>query len=959
MCVSVPYSPSVLMLSCSSTALDESEKDFIRLFGDADVDNYKANLPAPVDGTCQWLLADSQYRTWIASEGSALLWITGYPGSGKTILSAFVTDHLKGRRPSSWQEVLVCSFFCVEEMENQNDANAILRSVIAQILVRRTYLVKYVKNELGRSTNGHDLLRSYNRLWKVFTNLACDPGLGPIHIILDGLDECEEKSRKRFLDSITNFVKKLRYIKNQRIKILITSRPWVALRPYFQDTSSQQLQLEDRQKEIDADLRLVIGKRMESLAGRTRATPDSIARLEQSVYGKADRTWLWAKFALQILDEELLLAPNDFLRILSELPRDLEATYARFLRNLQPRHVRLAVELAHIIVGSLRPLTVDEVSWILAIERMTGKDSLDLASVEQHRPIANVEDAINTALSAFVRISNGKVYLVHHTVKEFLCDAILKTNDGNLIERYHLHPERANSMLASACTFYLSLDNFSQDLFSAEKASTIDSSSTPSNGQLDLDLEDTASVGSIDPFEIDGAYLFEEPEETVAKTCCELARKYTLFDYAARYWARHYAKGGLSLSERTKKVAVLLSSDQNQFQYANWFRYYWTTSGINLSYPSDFHPLVIACYFGHFGPHKPLIRRAELRDTDSLATALYWAARNGEDVFVEEILGTGVRPDSKTIDHQTPLGIAAQLGHFKVVKHLSEDDRVDVNVRGKDLRTPLSMAAGNGHSEIVKLLLTYDHVEADSADLRNRSPLFWAISCRHRDIVRLLTSDRRVNVNHADKYGQIVFSWAAQEGEPDLVVDLLKLPGIDVEQTDRSGRTPLSHAAELGHTSVIRQLAKSKRLNVSRSRKDNTGRNPFSWAAWRGHDNVIKKLIKYEVPGVDEEDDSNWTPLFWALEAPTERALSTLLHSGLVVDVNHRDHSGRTALYWTAGYGNVDKLRLLLAVEGIDAQAGDRDGSTPLAHARSLGQHDTARLLEDFLGLSSVSPTAQ
>lgn len=52
---------------------------------------------------------------------------------------------------------------------------------------------------------------------------------------------------------------------------------------------------------------------------------------------------------------------NDFLWILSELPRDLEATYTRFLRNIQPQHVRLAVELVHIIVGSLRPLTVDEV----------------------------------------------------------------------------------------------------------------------------------------------------------------------------------------------------------------------------------------------------------------------------------------------------------------------------------------------------------------------------------------------------------------------------------------------------------------------------------------------------------------------------------------------------------------------------------------------------------------------
>ena len=947
-----------MMLNHSPTALEEPEKDIIRLFKNADVDDYKVNLPSPVDGTCQWLLLNSQYKMWIASEESALLWITGYPGSGKTILSAFVTNHLEEKRPSNRHEAMVCSFFCVEEIENQNDANAILRSVIAQILVRRGHLVKQVKTELGHSNDGRDLIRSYNRLWKVFTNLACDAALGPVNIILDGLDECEEKSRKRIISSIVDLISKLNSFNNQCVKFLITSRPWVALKAYFRNTSSQQLQLEDRQNDIDADLRLVIGKRMESLAGRTRATPDTITLLEQSVYGKADRTWLWAKFALQILDDELLLAPNDFLRILSELPRDLEATYARFLRNLQPRHVRLAVELVHIIVASFRPLSVDEVSWVLAMERITQKDNLDLAAVEQHRPIANVEDAINTALSAFVRISNGKVYLVHHTVKEFICSAILKLDDQSLIERYHVQPERANSMLASACTLYLTLDEFSHDLFSAEKASTTDSSSISSYGQRIIDPGDTASGASIDPYELDGAYLFEEPEETVAKTCFEVARKYALFDYAARYWARHYAKSGLMLSERTKKLAVLLSSNQNQYLFANWFRYYWANSGIELPYTYDFSPLVIACYFGHFGPHKPLISRADLEDRDGLGTALYWAARNGEDVLVEDLLRTDVQPESKTIDHQNALSIAAQLGHVDVVKHLTGDGRVDINVKGRNMRTPLSMAAGNGHVEIVKLLLAYDHVEADLADVENCTPLFWAINCRNRDVVRLLTSDSRVDINHADRHGQSAFSWAAQEGDPDIVGDLLKLPNIDAECTDNSGRTPLSLAAELGHTSVIRQLAKSKRLNVSRSCKDDTGRNPYSWAAWRGHDKVIKMLIKYNVPGVDEEDDSNWTPLFWALESHTEKPLSTLIESGLV-DVNRRDHSGRTALYWTAGYGNVDKLRLLLAVKGIDAQSRNRDGSTPLAHAQSLDQHGTARLLEEFLGLSFLSPNAR
>lgn len=125
------------MLKCSSTALKESEKDVVRLLRDADVDDYRVNLPNPVDGTCQWLLSNSQFETCIASEENALLCITGYPGSGEIILSALITDYLRGRHLSARRGPMVCSFFCVEENENQNDANAILRSSIAQILVRR------------------------------------------------------------------------------------------------------------------------------------------------------------------------------------------------------------------------------------------------------------------------------------------------------------------------------------------------------------------------------------------------------------------------------------------------------------------------------------------------------------------------------------------------------------------------------------------------------------------------------------------------------------------------------------------------------------------------------------------------------------------------------------------------------------------------------------------------------
>lgn len=114
-------------------------------------------------------------------------------------------------------------------------------------------------------------------------------------------------------------------------------------------------------------------------------------------------------------------------------------------------------------------------------------------------------------------------------------------------------------------------------------------------------------------------------------------------------------------------------------------------------------------------------------------------------------------------------------------------------------------------------------------------------------------------------------------------------------------------------------------------------------------------LIEHEM---DEEDDSDKALLSWAFGSPNERTFSTHIDSGLM-EVNHRDHGGRTTLYCPAGYGNVDELPLLQAVEGMDIRDRDQDSPTPLAHTRSIAQHGTAKQLEDFLGLPFPSPSAQ
>lgn len=62
---------------------------------------YKAQLPTPVQGTCSWILNHPAYLAWLTAEETKLLWITGEPGCGKTMISAYLTDHLRLDHASS------------------------------------------------------------------------------------------------------------------------------------------------------------------------------------------------------------------------------------------------------------------------------------------------------------------------------------------------------------------------------------------------------------------------------------------------------------------------------------------------------------------------------------------------------------------------------------------------------------------------------------------------------------------------------------------------------------------------------------------------------------------------------------------------------------------------------------------------------------------------------------------
>ena len=182
------------------------------------------------------------------------------PWAWKTILSAYLLEYLTASEFPPSLRTTLCYFFCDEKIDTQRDSLAILRSLIHQLLVRRRLLIKYVK--IAYDFYGPQFDQNFNELWRLFVDIASDRRVGPISVIIDAIDECEETTRHRFLQDVMNLISRSRSIGSHTpyIKFLITSRPLLG-RQY----ATNLLQIDISQAHIHHDLRLVIETKVEGI----------------------------------------------------------------------------------------------------------------------------------------------------------------------------------------------------------------------------------------------------------------------------------------------------------------------------------------------------------------------------------------------------------------------------------------------------------------------------------------------------------------------------------------------------------------------------------------------------------------------------------------------------------------------------------------------------------------------
>lgn len=188
---------------------------------------------------------------------------------------------------------------------------------------------------------------------------------------------------------------------------------------------------------------------------------------------------------------------------------------------------------------------------------------------------------------------------------------------------------------------------------------------------------------------------------------------------------------------------------------------------------------------------------------------------------------------------------------------------------------------------------------------------------------------------------------AAASGRVDEVARLIQT-GAPLDAQDAQGRSALLRAVAGDHVSVAKILLEAGASpNTQAANRD----TPWLLAGALGRAEIIAAMLPRK-PDLSIRNRYGGNALIPACERAHVEAVRLLLTSG--IDLDHVNDLGWTCLLEivTLGDGGPrhQQVARLVLDAGADPSLADRDGVTPLAHARQRGQQAIARLIEQAGG---------
>ncbi|KAJ5784770.1 uncharacterized protein N7503_009982 [Penicillium pulvis] len=681
---------------------------------DLERSEFSRHLASYLQGTGQWLISTSTYKQWHQGNENGLIWIKGVPGSGKSVMAASIIHQL------CKEEVPVLYFFFRQIIDANHQPVAVLRDWLCQLLPFSPPLQVRLRDEYLQKKRPINTL-ALSDLWK---DLKFALSVFPkVYCVIDALDEMDQGN-----DGFLHSLAELGQWRLESVKVLITSRPVVAIESPLRPFHIPHIQLDERL--VDKDIAAYVQYRL-----RNSSVPHDYWHLvTEAVPGRANGLFLYARLSM-----DAFVRPGaDPQVVLETLPADLNVMYNNLLREHATRSTvpnEFQLLILQLITHATRPLRLLEVAEMAKATHEPFKF--------EDCSLKGIKNLVRATCGPLLQIHHDEtVSVVHHSFTEFLKGF---TREKPLYDSSYpiLEAGPTNKRLAEACMDYL-------------------------------------TSGCLDKLEIKKRSKEDEFYHPKKAQQSGTRLQFPFLEYAAANWyihARRATLAGVDMSSFYKNIDSFVADNQ---RFVAW---------LDIDWPENFiqglTPLHVAARTGlsqyashliHEGGADP---NAKSHHGDP---PLYWAALSGHADVVQILIENGADPDGEANEGYKPLHKAASHNRADVVRVLlaagvdpltpktkREPGNWCGNAPTSMGHTPWMYACTNGQTDTVVEFLS--HINDSDTLLRG---LLWSAGAGQAACVNLILQRPGVDVN-SKYFGETpLFKACCKRGDMKTIKVLLK-----------------------------------------------------------------------------------------------------------------------------------------------------------------------------------------
>lgn len=382
-------------------------------------------------GTCEWITQHEDFHRWLdvadASTWSNLdkessdthpriLWLSGPPGSGKSVTTSHVVNYLTSFN-------MDCCYFFFKNDTKLGIASLLLN--LAYQMAEFSFEIRQVFLSIlsnGEAVNTQDHTVIWNNLFQ--GRIFQVPFTQPFYWVIDGLDECPKKSLISLIQVLSRIETRI------PIRIFMTSRPDSPDAPVEQLLNAENVnRVEFRTGQEDS---------IRDIAAYVRSQPRLSRMLDNGendqivtdILAKSQGNFLWASLIIGRLDE--LYSAEDVRTALRQVPSEMNGFYDRILESISnASNSEKAKCIMKWVVCAPEPLSTEEL--MEAVHLDIGHTLLAATS----------GDIFSEICGSLVTVDNERrVQLMHQTVREYLISA-----ESNFYVNYR----EAHEQLANIC----------------------------------------------------------------------------------------------------------------------------------------------------------------------------------------------------------------------------------------------------------------------------------------------------------------------------------------------------------------------------------------------------------------------------------------------------------------------------------------------------------------------------